>query len=937
MTARKKIFRPGASVIQRMSIVGLVSACVVLSGTVSGQSLVELDDPNSEDGAPDDPGNFYAPSPSGEVELTLGTFGSSTEEKGQAPSDVRELTDNDLEFVRGGEIFVAPTSQANPIYFSDEKFGDLTVLQSQVASEGLTRAVITLRPARNSSGDPRLAALANVGEVEQIVTVNDGIVVQTFEHLPLIVADLGAKAIGALLNSEFVAGIESEQELELFHESTTPIIGSDVLNLHSTDGSGYTGGPGAWSVAVMDNGFRTSHDAFSGRVVQESCFATDSSCPNGTNSQVDGNAASGGCGSLSLCDHGTHVAGSALGNFRSTGLLTKDGVSPGASLMAIDVFNSNNLASSTAILNAFNHVANEVINNGRQVASVNLSLGGGLFFGSCDTALPAMTIAAQTLRDNDVLVVAAAGNNGSTNSISWPACISSIMSVGAVTDGDQVASFSNASTALDIWAPGVNVDSADESSDTAIAFGYQGTSMASPHVAGAVAMARECIDPSIFASAPADVIFSQLTAAPQVTDQRVAGGVTRPRLDVLDTLPSGLSQSLFSDRLLLNTNNGSSLWFTMCAITEAGEPAHSNGSPTTASTWFEFQVPQTGVYGFDTCDSATTFDTVLSAYTGSSLNNLSRIASNDDSCGLRSEIVIQAQAGDTVYIAVSGFGFPNGFGSTGIFLLNWDMRSSNIFTCNGQIGTMLGSANGDTIIGTNQDDVIISGGGNDFVRAGAGNDVVCLGGGNDSAFGDTGDDFILGGTDDDSIEGGAGNDSIRGNAGSDELRGDAGDDYLFGDSGEDLLVGHDGNDFLSAHGGVDTLFGSAGNDRVFGGPGNDTLNGGDGNDSLGGHGGNDLILGGDGADYLAGHTGDDRMLGENGVDRLFGGPDDDELFGGDGNDLLNGNTGDDTLYGEGQDDTMSGSFGIDLCNGGSNTPSGSDVAFASCETVQAVP
>jgi subtilisin family serine protease len=155
---------------------------------------------------------------------------------------------------------------------------------------------------------------------------------------------------------------------------------------------------------------------------------------------------------------------------------------------------------------------------------VNMSLGtNALYTGDCDTAtswLMAGSSAVARLRDAGVMVFASAGNNSSTTQMAAPGCLRDVISVGATTSSDAVASFSNTSSTTDMLGPGVNVVSDAIGGGTTTA---SGTSMASPVAAACAALLRQRLT-----SATA----SQIESAMESTGVPVTRyGATFPRID----------------------------------------------------------------------------------------------------------------------------------------------------------------------------------------------------------------------------------------------------------------------------------------------------------------------------------------------------------------------------------------------------------------------
>src|SRR5262249_54213492 len=155
-------------------------------------------------------------------------------------------------------------------------------------------------------------------------------------------------------------------------------------------------------------------------------------------------------------------------------------------------------------------------------AAVNMSLGGDRFEANCDDDSP-LTQVVNELTGLNVAVVIAAGNEGFTNAIDSPACIRAAVSVGAVDKNNVVADYSNSSQLVTLLAPGSDVTS---SSVGGTFVQMSGTSMAAPHVAGAIALLR--------AAAPnrslADIVGALRSSGVAVTDAR--NNLARPRIQL---------------------------------------------------------------------------------------------------------------------------------------------------------------------------------------------------------------------------------------------------------------------------------------------------------------------------------------------------------------------------------------------------------------------
>jgi subtilisin family serine protease len=176
--------------------------------------------------------------------------------------------------------------------------------------------------------------------------------------------------------------------------------------------------------------------------------------------------------------HGTHVAGIAAARDNARGVV---GVAPGARLWSLRVFQCGGVAFFSDIIASLDWS----IANGMEVVNMSLS-GGGRDDGNCgftngDVFHQAVcrTVAA------GVTVVVAAGNSAADAAFETPAAYDEVITVSATDSTDALASFSNFGADVDLAAPGRRVLS------TYIDGQYvrlSGTSMASPHVAGAAAL-----------------------------------------------------------------------------------------------------------------------------------------------------------------------------------------------------------------------------------------------------------------------------------------------------------------------------------------------------------------------------------------------------------------------------------------------------------------
>ncbi|UOQ86446.1 S8 family peptidase [Gracilibacillus salinarum] len=237
--------------------------------------------------------------------------------------------------------------------------------------------------------------------------------------------------------------------------------------------------------AVIDTGCHTSHPDLSGRIIGVRNFTKD-----GDNRDVS-----------DYMGHGTHVAGTVAANFNKIGVV---GVAPLSRLLILKAFDNNGNGRLDDMVNAIEYAIHWRGPRNEKVRIISLSSG--------TTVKDArLYLSIRRAVANNIMVICAAGNEGDgyvrTDEKVYPGYYSEVVQVGAVDCNANMAGFTNTNDQIDLVAPGVDIVSTYLDDKYAA---LSGTSMASPHVAGAAALLIEQMENEFGRALSEPEIYAQL-------------------------------------------------------------------------------------------------------------------------------------------------------------------------------------------------------------------------------------------------------------------------------------------------------------------------------------------------------------------------------------------------------------------------------------------
>lgn len=213
-------------------------------------------------------------------------------------------------------------------------------------------------------------------------------------------------------------------------------------------------------VAILDTGCQREHPDLKGRIIGGRNFTTDN---NGDPDQFGDNNG-----------HGTHVAGTIAAVEDGQGVV---GMAPQVSLLILKVLDASGSGGYQNLINAMDYALQWQGAEGQKVRIISMSLGGDVDDPNLHAAIVRMTT-------GGILVVCAAGNTGRVEK-QFPGGYNEVVGVGAVDLSKKLAPFSTMNKEIDVVAPGVDIISTYPDNRYA---SLSGTSMATPHVAGAAAL-----------------------------------------------------------------------------------------------------------------------------------------------------------------------------------------------------------------------------------------------------------------------------------------------------------------------------------------------------------------------------------------------------------------------------------------------------------------
>ncbi|TWT04369.1 S8 family peptidase [Planococcus sp. CPCC 101016] len=241
-------------------------------------------------------------------------------------------------------------------------------------------------------------------------------------------------------------------------------------------------------VAILDTGCQVDHPDLQERIIGGRNFTSDF---NGDPSNFDDNNG-----------HGTHVAGTVAASYREEGGIA--GVAPAAHLLILKVLTGKGGGEYQGIIDGIHFAIDWRGPEGETVSVISMSLGGPEDVAELHEAI-------KRAIGVGIPVVCAAGNEGDdlhdTDEFAYPGAYGEVIQVGAVDFDRRIANFSNTNDEIDLVAPGIDIYSTFPGGKYA---SLSGTSMATPHVSGALALIKNIAEKEFARGLTEAELYAQL-------------------------------------------------------------------------------------------------------------------------------------------------------------------------------------------------------------------------------------------------------------------------------------------------------------------------------------------------------------------------------------------------------------------------------------------
>ncbi len=520
------------------------------------------------------------------------------------------------------------------------RFATAAELSANAAPRAAIKARLGLRTRR---------AYAGLGGLE-VLELPPGLAVDR------ALADLAASGLYAYVQRDTLHHISLAPNDARYTDGT-------LWGLHNTGQSGGVAdadidAPEAWDirtdassviVGVIDTGIRTTHQDLAGNLWTNPGESGGGKETNGIDDDANGyiddvhgiNSINGSGNPNDDNGHGSHCAGT-IGGYGNdaTGVV---GVAWRVKLMGLKFLSASGSGSDSDAIECIAYARAK----GARILSNSWGGGGDS---------PALRDAIAACRADGIIFVAAAGNESVNTDVTFNSPsgyeLDNIVAVAATDRRDALASFSNQGFgSVHLGAPGVAITSTVSTSNTAYD-SFSGTSMATPHVAGALALMRAQYPAENYAQ----LINRLLRATDPITalsGRTLTGGRLNLHRSLTGTLATPPNDD-FAGRLTLPATTSVYVrTFNHFATAQSGEPLHATLSAA-KSIWFTWTAPSAAPVTVSLAGSD--FDTLLGVYTGASVGALTELAGNDNASAglLTSRVTFTATAGATYHFAVDG-------------------------------------------------------------------------------------------------------------------------------------------------------------------------------------------------------------------------------------------------------------------------------------------